>query len=67
MITVPVVVIPIVITFIIWAAALFWPIESSGGSYNFGPSIVAAFHFILAIFGTLMTWLLFFIILWMAK
>ena len=67
MITIPIVVVPMVITAIIWAAAILWPTGPSGGSYNWGPAIAAAFHGVLAIIATLLAWLLFFVFLWVTK
>lgn len=54
--------IPLSLTVIIWAAGIYWPKGHPGGGYDFGPAIIAAVHYALAIIATLIVWLIFFVV-----
>lgn len=55
--------VPTIITVALWAAVILWPIENSGGYYNFGPALDAVLHLAVGVFGTLVVWLVYFIAL----
>lgn len=61
--TVPLFSLPCALTVAIWIVALIWPTGPKGGDYNFGPALKGAFHGLLAIIGTLVVWLVFFVFL----
>ena len=60
--TIPYWTISLLLTVLIWTAAILWPTGESGGGYNFGPAIRAALHLISAVIATLVVWLAFFVV-----
>lgn len=60
--TLPLWCIPASLTVLIALAALYWPMQSRGGGYNFGQAIESAFHAVIGGVAALVVWLTFFII-----
>jgi hypothetical protein len=54
--------IPALLTAAIWFAAICWPKGKAGGSYDFGPTLLAVLHLYLAVIGTMFVWLVFFLL-----
>lgn len=58
----PIWLLPLSLTVLIWAGAVFWPSSSvHGGDYDFGAALSALLRFVAAAAATLLVWLAYFI------
>ena len=52
--------VPVIVTIVLWVAVVLWPIENSGGDYNFGQAFDALAHLVVGVIVTLLIWLAWF-------
>ena len=61
--TIPLWVIPTMLTIIAAILAVLWPVKSPGGDYAFGAAFEYILHLAAGVFSILVIWLVFFIII----
>lgn len=62
----PIWLVPLSLTILFWAAAIFWPSEDDGVSYQLRLVVLALVRFSMASGATLLVWLAYFIWLFVA-